>query len=174
MEAFATLRDGTEILVRPIRPDDEPLIKEMFYSFSEKTVYLRYHNTLKSMPHNRLQVFCNVDYDTEIALVGVIGTAGNEEVIGVGRYLTDAAKNSAEMAFVVRDDFQRQGLGSFLFKRLVDIAKAAGIRKFHAEVLAENSGMLKIFHRSGLKVETTTEGGVVGVDMAVPEKPTHS
>ncbi|MBP7936563.1 MAG: GNAT family N-acetyltransferase [Phycisphaerae bacterium] len=171
MEATTTLNDGTEIMVRPIRPDDERLIKEMFYSFSEKTVYLRYHNTLKSMPHNKLQVFCNVDYDTEMALIGVTGVAGSEEVIGVGRYMTDAAKRSAEMAFVVRDDYQRKGLGSFLFKRLVELAQAQGLRKFHAEVLAENSGMLKIFHRSGLKVETTTEEGVVGVDMQIPEPP---
>lgn len=171
MEATTTLNDGTEIMVRPIRPDDEPLIKDMFYSFSEKTVYLRYHNTLKSMPHNKLQVFCNVDYETEVALIGVTGVTGSEEVIGVGRYMTDAAKRSAEMAFVVRDDYQRKGLGSFLFRRLVEIAQAQGIRKFHAEVLAENSGMLKIFHRSGLKVETTTEEGVVGVDMQIPEPP---
>ncbi|HSW46017.1 MAG TPA: GNAT family N-acetyltransferase [Phycisphaerae bacterium] len=168
LETTATLNNGSEVAIRPIRAADEPLIKDMFYSFSEKTKYLRYHNTLKSMPHNKLQVFCNVDYDTEIALVGVTGTPGHEEVIGVGRYLTDAAKLSAEMAFVVRDDYQRKGLGTCFFRRLVEIAQSQGIRRFHAEVLAENSGMLKIFHRSGLKVTTTTEEGVVGIDLEIP------
>ena len=146
-------------------------MKDMFYSFSEKTVYLRYHGLLRSMPHNKMQVFCNVDYDTEMALIAVVGTAGQEEVVGVGRYMTDAAKLSAEMAFVVRDDWQGRGIGSFLFHRLVEIARSHGIHKFHAEVLTENSGMLKIFHRSSLNVETTSEEGVVSVSMEVPDKP---
>ncbi len=169
LETTVALRDGQSVLIRPIRADDESMMRDMFYSFSEKTVYLRYHGTLKAMPHNRLQVFCNVDYDTEIALIGVVGPAGKEEVVGVGRYLTEATKQSAEMAFVVRDDWQRKGLGTILFKRLVEIAQANGIRKFHAEVLAENSGMLKIFHRSGLSVETSTEEGVVGITMELPQ-----
>jgi len=169
LETTVALRDGQSVLIRPFRADDESMMRDMFYSFSEKTVYLRYHGTLKSMPHNRLQVFCNVDYDTEIALIGVVGPAGKEEVVGVGRYLTEASKQSAEMAFVVRDDWQRKGLGTILFKRLVEIAQANGIRKFHAEVLAENSGMLKIFHRSGLSVETSTEEGVVGITMELPQ-----
>jgi len=168
-ETTMTTGDGEEIFIRPIRPDDEPKMKEMFYSFSEKTVYLRYHNTLKSMPHNRLQVFCNVDYDTEMALVAVVGQAGHEEVVAVGRYMTDPAKATAEMAFVVRDDYQRKGIGTFLFEKLVEIARSQGIRRFHAEVLAENSGMLKIFYRSGLKVETSSEEGVISVNLDLPE-----
>ncbi len=169
-ETTIALKDGQEIMIRPIRPEDEPMMKDMFYSFSEKTVYLRYHGSLKTMSHNKLQVFCNVDYDTEMALVGVAGAAGQEEVIGVGRYMTDAAKTSAEMAFVVRDDYQRQGLGTILFMRLVEIGRMNGIRKFSADVLAENIGMLKIFHRSGMNVETITEEGVVRVIMEQPDK----
>jgi len=168
-ETRMALPDGREVLVRPIKPDDEPLIKEMFYSFSEKTVYLRYHGLLKVMPHNRLQVFCNVDYDTEMALVSVVGPPGREDIIGVGRYLTDAAKSGAELAFVVRDDYQRLGIGTYLFLRLVQIAREQGIHEFAADVLAQNSGMLKIFHRSGLNVETLTEEGVVRVEMSLAE-----
>ncbi len=169
-ETTIALKNGQEVMIRPIRPEDEPMMKDMFYSFSEKTVYLRYHGSLKTMSHNKLQVFCNVDYDTEMALVGVVGSAGQEEVIGVGRYMTDAAKTSAEMAFVVRDDYQRQGLGTILFMRLVEIGRMNGIRKFSADVLAENIGMLKIFHRSGMNVETITEEGVVRVIMELPDK----
>lgn len=169
LEKTYTLRNGQEVLLRPIKPDDESLMKEMFYSFSEQTVYLRYHGSLKSMPHNKMQVFCNVDYDTEMALVAVVGPPGHEDIIAVGRYMTDAARTSAEFAFVVQDNWQRQGLGTLLFNRLAEIARDAGIRKFGADVLAENSGMLKIFHRSGLVVHTSTEGGVVRVEMAIPE-----
>ncbi len=169
-ESTLTLRDGQQVLVRPIRPDDEPLMKDMFYSFSAQTIYLRYHAQLKAMPHNKLQVFCNVDYDTEMALIGVVGEAGKEDVIGVGRYMTDAAKMEAEVAFVVRDDWQRKGLGTHLFGQLVKIARENDIYRLRASVLAENSGMLKIFHRSGLGMETSTAAGVVQVRMSIPEQ----
>lgn len=169
-ETSLTMRDGAEVIVRPIRPDDEPKVREMFYKFSEQTVYLRYHGQLKSMPHNKLQVFCNVDYDTEMALIGVLGDENRAEVIGVGRYMTDPGKSTAEMAFVVGDEWQRKGLGTYFFRRLLEIGRHEGIRRFTADVLAENSGMLKIFHRSGMNVETTTDEGVVHVTLSVLEE----
>ncbi len=169
LEETITLADGSTVLSRPIKPSDEPMMKEMFYSFSEQTVYLRYHGQLKSMPHNKLQVFCNVDYDTEMAIVGVAGPPGREEVIAVARYMTDPAKSSAELAFVVADAWQRKGLGTYLFRRLLTIAQQEGIRRYQADVLIENSGMLKIFHRSGLNTETSTEAGVVHVIMTMPQ-----
>jgi len=168
-ETTVELADGTEAFIRPIRPDDEPLMREMFYEFSEQTVYLRYHASVKAMPHNKLQVFCNVDYDTEMALIALVGTPGHEEVVGVGRYMTDAAKENAEVAFTVSDRYQRKGLGTHLFERLIEVARAHGISHFHAYVLVENSGMLKIFHRSGLNIETSKEGDVVKVSMTLPQ-----
>jgi len=169
MEETITFKDGQQLVIRPIRPDDEDKIKEMFYTFSEQTKYLRYHGSLKSLPHNKLQVFCNVDYDTEMALVVVRGQAGHEEILGVGRYMTNPGKRSAEMAFVVSDNWQRKGIGTHLFKRLVEIGRQAGLVQFNADVLPENSGMLKIFHRSGLNTETQTEEGVVRVTMSLEE-----
>ncbi len=169
LEEVHRLRDGSELLIRPIRPDDEDKIKGMFYTFSEQTKYLRYHGTLKSLPHNKLQVFCNVDYDSEMALVVSRGQAGHEEILGVGRYMTNPGKRSAEMAFVVSDDWQRKGIGTHLFQRLVEIGKQAGLRQFNADVLPENSGMLKIFHRSGLNTETITDEGVVRVTMSLED-----
>lgn len=167
-EAVAKLRDDVEVFIRPIRPDDEPLMREMFYDFSDQTKYLRYHASVKAMPHNKLQVFCTVDYDTEMALVALVGKPGEEQVVGVARYMTDAEQGSAEVAFTVRDDWQRRGLGTYFFNRLVQIATEKGIRVFHAYVLVENSGMLKIFHRSGLVVESVNEGDVVRVTMRLP------
>jgi GNAT superfamily N-acetyltransferase len=161
-------RTGEEVFVRPIRPDDEPMMREMFYKFSEQTKYLRYHAAVKAMPHNKMQVFCTIDYESEMALVGLSGPPGAEVVVGVARYMTDAEMQSAEVAFTVADAWQRKGLGSCLFERLVKIGREKGIRTFHAYVLVENSGMLKIFHRSGLVVETQTEGDVVRVTMKLP------
>ncbi|MEW6200309.1 MAG: GNAT family N-acetyltransferase [Planctomycetota bacterium] len=167
-EETVKLRDDVEVFIRPIRPDDEPLMREMFYDFSEQTKYLRYHAAIKAMPHNKLQVFCTVDYETEMALIALAGKPGEEQVVGVGRYMTDAEQGSAEVAFTVRDDWQRRGLGTHFFKRLVHIASEKGIQVFHAYVLVENSGMLKIFHRSGLVVESMNEGDVVRVTMRLP------
>ena len=168
-EETITTRAGEKVFVRPIRPDDEPMMREMFYNFSEKTKYLRYHAALKSMPHNKMQVFCTIDYETEMALVALFGPPGGERVVGVGRYMTDPEQQSAEVAFSVQDDWQRKGLGTYFFERLVQIARERGIKTFHAYVLVENSGMLKIFHRSGFVVETQTEGDVVRVTMKLPK-----
>jgi len=167
-ESNLDLPSGQRVRIRPIRPDDESRMKEMFYSFSEQTVHFRFHHRIKSLPHNKLQVFCNIDYDTEVTLIAVTGQPGHEDVIAVGSYVTDPSKRVAELAFVVSDDWQRNGIGSFLLKKLTEVGQENGVQRFEADVLAENVGMLKIFHRSGLAIETTTEGGVVHVTMQVP------
>jgi acyl-CoA hydrolase/GNAT superfamily N-acetyltransferase len=161
------LKDGSPVFVRPIRPDDEPMMKEMFYSFSERTRYLRFHGPMKALPHNRLQVFCNVDYSEEMALIALVGEPGDEDVIAVGRYLRDAADNSAEVAFTVRDDWQNKGLGTRLFNHLVEIGRERGIAVFRAEVLPENVPMLNVFHHSNCHVTTDAEGGVVHVTIVL-------
>jgi acyl-CoA hydrolase len=164
-ESTATLKDGSTVCVRPIRPDDEPLMKDMFYSFSEQTVHLRFHGFVRAMPHQRLQVFCNIDYDTEMTLIGTVDQDGRQDVVAVGSFVADATRTSAEVAFAVRDDWQGKGLGTFLFARLIDIARDCGLRRFDAYVLAHNEAMLRVFHGSGLKIETSTEEGVVSFSM---------
>lgn len=165
------LKDGSRVFIRPIRPDDESMMKDMVYSFSERTRYLRFHGPMKAFPHARLQVFCNVDYNEEMALIALIGEPAEEDVIAVGRYMHDAAEDSAEVAFVVRDDWQNKGMGTCLFDHLVDIGRERGIKVFHAEVLPENVPMLNVFHHSNCHVTTSTEGGVVHVTIVLnPEQ----
>ena len=146
------------------------MMKDMFYSFSEQTIHLRFHGFVKAMPHQKLQVFCNVDYDAEMSLIALVGAPGRAEVIGVGSYVADAARADAEVAFVVRDDWQRKGLGTCLFRRLVEIARAKEIREFRASVLPQNIGMLKIFHKSGLRTEASIDEDVVSVSMSLTER----
>jgi acyl-CoA hydrolase/GNAT superfamily N-acetyltransferase len=157
------LKDKSTVFIRPIRPEDEPMMKEMFYSFSERTRYLRFHGPMKSFPHARLQVFCNVDYDQEMTLIGVVGQPGEEDVVSLGCYIHDQGTNTAEVAFSVRDDWQNKGLGSILFRKLVEIGRERGVDIFHAEVLTENLPMLNVFHHSGCTVSTQAESGVVHV-----------
>ena len=146
------------------------MMKEMFYSFSERTRYLRFHGPMKAFPHERLQVFCNVDYKEEMALIGLTGDPGNEEVVAVGAYTHNAADNSAEVAFTVRDDWQNKGLGTSLFNHLVRIGRERGIEQFEAEVLPENVPMLSVFNHSNCHVTTHTEGGVVHVTIILNPK----
>jgi GNAT superfamily N-acetyltransferase len=157
------LKDGSKVFIRPIRPADEPMMKEMFYSFSERTRYLRFHGPMESLPHARMQVFCNVDYNEEMALIGIVGEPGEEDVIATARYLHDPAENTAEAAFVVRDDWQNKGLGRHLFNKLVHIGRERGIDRFRAEVLTENILMLNVFRNSDCAVSTTAEGGLVHI-----------
>ncbi len=159
------LKDGNNVFIRPIRPDDESMMKEMFYSFSERTRYLRFHGPVKSFPHAKLQVFCNVDYQEEMAIIGVVGEPGDEDVVAVARFLYDHGTNTAESAFIVRDDWQNKGLGTHLFSKLVEIGRERGIRKFYAEVLSENIPMLKVFHHLDCVVTTKIEGGTVHVEI---------
>ena len=99
-----------------------------------------------------------MDYNEEMALIGTIGEPGSEEVVAVGRYLHDAANNTAEVAFVVRDDWQNRGLGKTIFGKLVEIGRERGIERFFAEVLPENIPMLRVFHHSDCNVSTTSGG----------------
>ena len=168
LEATVRLRDGREVFVRPIRAADESLLRDMFYKFSERTVYLRFHGPVKAMPHERLQVYCNIDYDSEMALVAIHEEGGRPSAVGTARYIAAPDRRSAEVAFTVQDEWQHKGLGTYLFQRLVQIARGNGIERFTAEVLAENAPMLAVFHRSNLKVTTADEGGVVHVTMTVP------
>lgn len=160
-----TLRDGTVATLRPIRPEDETMMKDMFYAFSEQTVYLRYHHVVKTMPHEQLQVFCNVDYDSEMTIIAVVGPPSAQEVVGVALYNREPSGQSAELAFAVADDWQRKGLGTMLFNKIVGIARKAGITRFTADILVENSGMLKVFHRQGHAITTTLEDGVMHIEM---------
>lgn len=171
-----TLRDGQPVTVRPIRPDDESLIRQMFYQLSEQTIHLRMHTSMRSVSHERLQMFCNVDYDTEMALVATLGEPDHEQVIALSSYMADDRRRSAEVAFLVHDDYQRHGLGTVLFDMLLEIGQAHGIAHYHAAVLAENRGMMKIFRRADMHIDTRQEDGVYHIRLSpnTPNTPNKS
>jgi GNAT superfamily N-acetyltransferase len=150
-------KGGLKVLMRPIKPTDEPLEREFFYALSDETIYSRFFQYLKSLPHEKLQHLVNIDYQDEMAIVGVIGPPDNEEFICIGRYNRDPATNFAEVPFVVRDDYQNRGLGTYLLKYLGQIAQERGIYGFKAEVLATNKKMLRVLHKLGPNIETRLE-----------------
>ena len=152
------LRDGTQVNFRPIHPTDEARVKELFYALSEQTVYYRYSAHLTRLPSKQVRDFVYIDHRNEVAIVGTVPEANGEQIIAVGRYYLDAKTNCAEVAFVVRDQWQNRGIGKFLLKYLIQIAKRNGIAGFTAQVLKQNKPMQIVLNQSSCSVRSTLEG----------------
>lgn len=165
-------RDRTKFNIRPIRPDDEPMMVEFHRHLSERSVYYRYFSPLElsfRTSHERLTPRCFVDFDRELALVAEhVDENGRSSIVGVARLMREHSGDSAEIAFVVSDKFQRRGLGSYLLQQTIAIAKQEGISSIHAVVLYENSGMQNLFQRAGFNF-SEPEAGVVSVGLELRE-----
>ncbi|HUA66615.1 MAG TPA: bifunctional acetate--CoA ligase family protein/GNAT family N-acetyltransferase [Alphaproteobacteria bacterium] len=151
------LKDGTPVTIRPIRPEDEPLMVQFHQTLSEESVYHRYFSSLKltdRIAHERLTRICFNDYDREIALV--VERKGprleDREILGVGRLSKLHSRNEAEFALLVSDRWQRRGLGSELMRRLVAVARAEKLSHLSAIVQSENHTMQHIAESAGLKI----------------------
>lgn len=154
------LNDGTQIYFRPIHPTDEPNVRDLFYALSQETIYYRFMSHMKRIPRREIRNFVYIDHRTDIAIVGTIPEAHGEDIVAVGRYYLNEKTNLAEVAFVVRDDWQNRHIGTFLFNHLATIARRNGIRGFTAEVLRENRAMQAIFQKSRFRVTATPDRDV--------------
>jgi RimJ/RimL family protein N-acetyltransferase len=140
-------------------------MKELFYELSQQTVYYRFMRPMKQIPQKEVQDFVFIDHRHDVAIVGTLPEAYGEEIIAVGRYYLDPRSNRAEVAFIVRDDWQRRGIGTFLLRLLVNIARRNGIAGFTAEVLRENKAMQEVLHRAGLKLRSTLSDDVYSFEL---------
>ncbi len=152
-----------QVFFRPIKPTDERAVQEFFYSLPDQDVYYRFLSAMRVFPHRNTQGMCNIDYEHEMGLVGVIGEIGNEKVIAMGRYILDQKTNMAEVDFAVASSLQRKGIATFLLHYLCEIAKSKGISGFSAYVLAANRGMLSVFGAVGYVVHSMLEEGVYDI-----------
>lgn len=157
--------DGTLTSFRPIHPTDEPRIRDLFYGVSAETLYTRFMSRIKWISREQVRDFVYIDHRTEVAIVGTLPEAYGEEIIAVGRYYLDPHTNRAEVAFIVHDAWQNRGLGSFLLKHLITVAKRNGIAGFSAEVLRENRSMQTVFNKSGCKVKSQLRGDIYYYEM---------
>ena len=152
-----TNKDGMEFTVRPIRPDDEPMIVDFHHHLSERSVYYRFFSPLEltfRTSHERLITKCFIDYDREMALVAEhIGTNGKPEILGIARMIREHTGNTAEVAFIVADKVQRKGLGRYLMDRTIEIARREGLSSLHGVLLFDNSEMRKLFEKVGFRFE---------------------
>ena len=165
LETFRTTETGLEIFLRPAKISDEPLLKEFVYSLSDQSLYRRFISRRTDMPHEFLQKFVIIDYAEEMAIFAVTGHAQKEEIIGVGRYYIDKNTHTAEVAFVVRDDFQKRGIGTELLKYLTYLAQKQGLLGFTAEVLVDNKPMLHVFQKMGFDIQKSISAGVFELKM---------
>jgi acyl-CoA hydrolase/GNAT superfamily N-acetyltransferase len=152
---------GERISFRPIKAIDESMMQDFFYSLSDRTIYQRYFSVLRTMPHQTAQTVTTIDYEQEMAIVGLVREEGRERIIAVGRYgLLGASSDLAEMAFTVRDDWQNIGIGTFLLQYLAQIARQRGVGAFTAEILETNGPMLTILNNADYPVEYVYDEGV--------------
>ncbi len=167
------MKNGTSVTIRPIRPEDEPLLVKFHETLSPESVYLRYFNQLKldeRIAHERLVRICFNDYDREMALVAELKNKGAEnEILGVGRLTKERGLNEAEFALLVSDKWQKQGLGTELLKRLLHIAENEKLARVTAEILADNHGMKTVVNKLGFKVTNIPESADVMAEFTVKQ-----
>ena len=142
---------GIDIFVRPIRPEDAPLLVGLFESLSPRSVYLRFFSPMKRLPHSMLALFTQIDYDRHIALVALSEAKSKEEMLGVARIIFERNLKEAEFSVVVGDQWQGKGIGAALLQRCLSIASDQGLEKVTGVVLAENTQMLTLGKKMGFK-----------------------
>ncbi len=160
-----TMKNGEPLTVRPIRPEDEPLMVGFHQKLSERTVYLRYFQPLKlsqRTAHERLRRICFTDYDREMVLVGEHkDKQGNPDIIAVGRLSKLHARDEAELAVLIDDHFQHLGIGTELYRRLIAVARAEKLKRLQCTVLAENREMRAICEKLDFRITADPEDGTV-------------
>jgi RimJ/RimL family protein N-acetyltransferase len=167
--AHETLKDGTEVTVRALRPEDSAGILDAFGELDRESIYRRFFSPKKELSDAELKHLTDVNFSQVSALVVTTQTEKGEVLMAGGRYAVDAGDQpqSAELAFLTGEAYRGCGIASLLLRHLTLLAKEAGLSRFEADVLAENQPMLNVFRRSGLPMAQRREGSVIHVTLAL-------
>ncbi len=160
LEVLKTTAKGLQILLRPVKISDEPMLKDFFYSLSHESMYQRFISARRDIPHELLQEFVVVDYFQKMILVAVIQDGDRESICGLGQYGLNSDTYTADVALVVRDDCQKKGVAGELLSYLTYLAKRQGILGFTAEVLVGNDPVFRLFKKMGFDVSKRSAEGV--------------
>jgi acyl-CoA hydrolase/GNAT superfamily N-acetyltransferase len=166
LENHRTTSTDFRVLLRPVKISDEPLLKDFFYSLSDQSLFRRFISVRKDMPHERLQEFVIIDHTKEMVILATVRDEEAEKAVAVGQYGINGETHSAEVALVVRDDYQNKGIGTEVLSYLTYLAKRAGLLGFTAEVLVENKPMQHLFEKMGFDTQRKTDQGVYELKMA--------
>lgn len=148
LESIGAASDGTPIQLRPVRPDDEPLLQDLFSHMSREDLRMRFFAPMRQLSHTLAAHLSQIDYDREMALLAQHG----ETTLGVARYFADPDRIRAEYAVAVRSDWKGRGVGYLLMTRLIEVARQSGIGELFGDVLAENEPMLEMCRALGFAI----------------------
>jgi GNAT superfamily N-acetyltransferase len=165
--ARANLLDGRGVVLRAIRPEDKDGLRKGFQRLSERSIYLRFFQAKKDLTEQELRYFTELDFETHVGLLATLSERGEEQGIGVGRYIVEPGTGAAEIAFVVDDSHHGLGVGTLLLQHLAKIARAQGLQKFHAYVMFDNRQMLEVFEHAGFPMGRTLQGNVIRVTLSL-------
>jgi RimJ/RimL family protein N-acetyltransferase len=162
--AVETLRDGRQIEIRAVRPDDRDAFLEAVDHASSQSLYRRFFNVKRNFTEAEQSFFLKIDFVNHVALIAVLNESGKQEIGGGGRFVL-VSPQQAEVAFMVVDQYQGLGVGTLLMRHIAELARAAGLRELTAQVLPSNAAMLKVFEASGLRPSTKRESGSILVTL---------
>ncbi len=164
LETYRTTKAGLQIFLRPVKINDEPSLKDFFYSLSDNSLYRRFFSARQDMPHEKLQDYVIIDHTKALSIV-VTASDNTGVILAYGQYEIDEAVHFAEVAFVVRDGYQNKGIGIELLSYLTYIAKREGLLGFTATVLMENKPMMHIFEKGEFDMVKKIEAGIYDLKM---------
>ena len=172
-KADGTLKDGRIVHVRAIRLDDKAALLAGFQRLSGKSAYMRFMSPKNEITTQELAYYTEIDYVRHLALVATLEENEGQQLIGSGRYIAydePGPPHRAELAFAVEDNFQGLGVATLVLKHLVKIARGVGIRELRADVLPQNTAMLRVFEKSGLPLRRIVESGTTHISLTLPNE----
>ena len=159
-ELLWKLNDGRNVILRPIKPEDESMWLEMFKKFSEGSVRFRFFQSIKSTPHEVRVRYCNIDYDREIAIVAELTEEGDRKILGVVRVILEPDRKTGEIAMIVADPWQGQGLGSKMTDYVIEICKDKKMETIYGIIMVDNKPAINLLRKMGFTIESTSDGYV--------------
>jgi acetyltransferase len=150
------LRDGRTVLLRPIKPADEPMWQEMFQSFSEDSIRYRFFQVVQATPQMRRR-YCNIDYNKEIAIVAELSEEGKKRILGVFRLILEPDLKTGEIAFIIADQWQNLGVGSAMMRHMIGICKDKQLESIYGLLLKSNLKGVRFMKNMGFAIQPIDE-----------------
>ncbi len=171
LETRKSLKDRLEVKIRPIKPSDEDMMRQLFYNFSDESKYFRYFANKPVMPHKEMQKYVNIDYQDTLSIVAIVEKGRNERIIAEARYAYGKREGAHEVAFIVDEEFQGKGVATFMLNYLIKIARNRAIGEFIAYVLPRNEAMLKVFEKAKVPITRSFDSDaiLVRLNLAAPK-----
>lgn len=167
LEEIVQLKNGEQLLFRPILPEDEPLLQQFIARVTREDLYYRYFSEINEFTHDDLANMTQIDYDREMAIVAVREHSGTAEIIGVTRAISDADNIDAEFSVLVRSDQKGLGLGRRLLEKMIAYARQHGLQQLNGITMPGNQGMLTLARKLGFTFDVQLEDGIVSLSLSL-------